>query len=138
MVNMGITMDENNGIVEKKRWLLFGLPFTFTKYVITPDILTIDSGFFKKVENDCYMYKIQDVKLERGFLQRLFGLGCVVCYTGDTTDPILRIHNVKNSKEVKEYVLKYSEEARLKRRTLNTLNISAEGDMQDIIDSDSI
>lgn len=131
-----ITPNEMNTLVEKKRWILFGLPWTFTTYTISQDMLTINSGMFTKEENDCYMYKIQDVKLERGFFQRLAGLGCVVCYTGDTTDPILRLHNIKNSKEVKDFILKYSEEARLKRRTLNTLNIGAAGvDTADLIDN---
>ena len=124
---------EDEMLVEKKRWALFGLPFTFTKYFIKKDILTIESGFFKKTEDDCYMYKIQDVELTRGFFQRLFGLGCVICYTGDTTHPKLYLHNIKNSKETKDFVLKYSEEARLKRRTLNTLNIGAH-DTEDIGD----
>ena len=38
--------------VERKRWLFLGLPFTFTKYSIKENTLTIESGFFKKVEND--------------------------------------------------------------------------------------
>ena len=46
--------------VEKKRWLFLGLPFTFTKYVIKEDMITVDTGVFTKVENDCYMYKVQD------------------------------------------------------------------------------
>ena len=124
---------EDEMLVEKKRWALFGLPFTFTKYFIKKDILTIESGFLKKTEDDCYMYKIQDVELTRGFFQRLFGLGCVICYTGDTTHPKLYLHNIKNSKETKDFILKYSEEARLKRRTLNTLNIGAH-DIEDIGD----
>ena len=121
-----IDIDSVESITEKKRWGLFGLPFTFTEYYVKKDILTISSGCFKKIEDDCYMYKIQDVELQRGFFQRLFGLGCVVCFTGDTTHPKLCLHNIRNSREVKDFIIKYSEESRLKRRTLNTLNISAE------------
>ncbi len=43
--------------VERKRWLFLGLPFTFTKYTIREDMITIDTGLLKTVENDCYMYK---------------------------------------------------------------------------------
>ncbi len=119
-------------LIEKKRWILFGLPFSFTKYIIKEDVLTIDSGLFKKVENDCYMYKIQDVKLERGFFQRLFGLGDVVCYTGDTTHQQLIIKNVKHSQEVKDFILDKSEEARMRRRTIHSLNIGAGGEDIDL------
>ncbi len=115
---------------ERQRWLLFGLPFTFTKYIIKEDILTIDSGLFKKVENDCYMYKIQDVKLERNLMQRMFGLGSVICYTGDTTHQQLILKNIRHSQEVKDFILDYSEAARMKRRTIHSLNIGADG--QDI------
>ncbi|MBO4347461.1 MAG: PH domain-containing protein, partial [Lachnospiraceae bacterium] len=78
---MGIEIvNDEEQVVERKRWGLFGLPFTFTKYIVKQDILTIESGCFTKKEDDCYMYKIQDVELTRNFMQRLFGLGCVICY----------------------------------------------------------
>lgn len=124
-------VDEVDGeIVERKRWVLFGLPWTFTVYSINKDVLTVNTGFFSKQENDCYMYKIQDVQLKSTFFQRMSGLGDVVCYTGDTTDRELVLKNIRNSKDVKNYILKNSEVARLKRRTLNTLNIGA-GDLDD-------
>lgn len=113
---------------ERKRWVLFALPFTFTKYHIAKDVLTIYTGFFNRAENDCYMYKIQDVQLKRGLFQRMSGLGTVICYTGDTTDKELILKNIKHSREVKDYILKNSEVARLKRRTLNMLNIGADID----------
>ena len=119
---------------EKQRWILFGLPFTFTEYIIKEDVLTIDSGFFKKVQNDCYMYKIQDVKLERSFLQRWFGLGNVICYTGDTTHQQLILKNIKHSQAVKDFILDYSEAARMKRRTIHSLDIGTASEEADLLD----
>lgn len=121
------------GFVERKRWLFLGLPFTFTKYTIEEDILTIQQGLLKTVENDCYMYKVQDVQHEASLMEKMFGLGTVICFTGDTTHPRLVLQHIKNSKDVKNFILKASEEARLKRRTVNMLDIGS-GDMSDIDD----
>lgn len=112
--------------VERKRWLFFGLPFTFTKYTVKEDMITIDSGLLKSVENDCYMYKVQDVELTATLVEKLFGLGTVVCHTGDTTHPTLKLEHIKNARVIKDFILKESEEARLKRRTVNMLDIGSE------------
>lgn len=117
--------------VEKKRWLFLGLPFTFTKYFIREDMITVDTGVFTKVENDCYMYKVQDVEHTASFWERITGLGTIICYTGDTTHPKLLIEHIRNSREVKDFILKESEEARLKRRTVNMLDIGS-GDLGDM------
>ena len=119
--------------VEKKRWLFLGLPFTFTKYVIKEDMITVDTGVFTKVENDCYMYKVQDVEHTASIWERMAGLGTIVCYTGDTTHPKLLIEHIRNSKAIKEFILKETEEARLKRRTVNMLDIGS-GEVEDIDD----
>ena len=64
-------------------------------------------------------------------MERIFKLGTIVCYTGDVTNPELKLVHVKHSREIKSYLLKQSEAARLKRRTLNTVDIGAHGaDMQ--------
>ncbi|MBD8918818.1 MAG: PH domain-containing protein [Lachnospiraceae bacterium] len=118
--------DENIKYRERKRWVFLGLPFTFTVYNIKDDVLTIDQGFFKKIENDCYMYKVQDVEHTQTFFERLVGLGTITCFTGDTTHPKLIIEHVKRSREIKNYILEASEAARMRRRTLNTLNIGTE------------
>ncbi len=129
--NMQQTADYDH--VERKRWLFFGLPWTFTVYRMKDDMLNVKSGFFKLVQDDCYMYKIVDVKLTQSLMERIFGLGTITCYTGDTTDKELILKHIKHSEEIKDYLLKTSEEARIKRRTVNMLDIGS-GDVSDIDD----
>ena len=88
---------------EKKRWGFFGLPFTFTTYMVTEELITVEEGFINKRENDCY--------------------------TGDTTNPELYLTHIKNAKNIKNFILEASEKARLKRRTMNMLDIGADADI---------
>lgn len=120
------------GYVERKRLLFFGLPWTFTKYEIKEDMITIDTGFLNTVENDCYMYKVQDVQLRTSLWEKIFGLGTVVCYTGDNTNPTLQLEHIKNAKEIKRFILEASEEARLRRRVLTTMDITSDAEDDDI------
>lgn len=132
-----VDMDTTPVFQERKRLLFFGLPWTFTKYTLSASLLTIDRGFLNTVQDDCYMYKIQDVKLNKSLWERLFKLATIVCYTGDVTHPEIRLEHIKNADTIKAYILKTSEEARLKRRTLNTMNIDAHNcdAHDDVIDS---
>lgn len=126
--------DEKPVFTERKRWLLFALPWTFTKFILREEILTVQTGFFKTLINDCYMYKIVDVQLERSLLEKMTGLGTVVCFTSDTTDKVLRLEHIKNSTQIKNFILEKSEKMRMKRRTLNTMSLNTDaGDVLDDI-----
>ncbi|MDD6615599.1 MAG: PH domain-containing protein [Lachnospiraceae bacterium] len=115
--------------MEKKRLLFFGLPWTFTKYTVTDEFITVNSGLLRQEENDCYLYKIIDVRLETSLAERIFGLGTVHCFSGDVTDPDLKLQHIRHAKEIKNYILKQSEEERLKRKTLNTQSLDGSADM---------
>ncbi|MGN0156310.1 MAG: PH domain-containing protein [Lachnospiraceae bacterium] len=128
-------MESTMEFVERKRWLFLGLPFTFTKYTVKEDMITVNTGLLKTAENDCYMYKVQDVELTATLAERIVGLGTVKCYTGDTTNPILLLEHIKNAKAIKNFILDASEKARMKRRTLNTLDIGT-GELSDLDPSD--
>ena len=127
-------IDDDDAVIfkERKRLLFLGLPWTFTKYTVTPSFITVESGLLSTTEDDCYMYKVADVKLTTSLMERIFKLGTIV------TNPELKLVHVKHSREIKSYLLKQSEAARLKRRTLNTVDIGAHGaDMADL-DHDGI
>ncbi len=123
--------------VERKRWVFLGLPFTFTKYRIGDELITVESGFLNRKEDDCYMYKVTDVRLERSFFERIVGIGTVVCITGDNTHPELRLLHIKNSKAIKDFILAQSETERQKHRVLNTMGIGHAGVAGDL-DGDGI
>lgn len=131
-------MKKEEGVIykERKRWKFTGLPFTFTVYSITEDKINIKKGLFSTVEDDCFMYKVQDVKLTKSFIERIFKLGTICCYCGDVTHPELKLVHIKNSKVIKDYLLVTSEEARRKRRTLHTMGIDAEELTEDELDID--
>lgn len=111
---------------ERKRILFFGLPLSFTTYRIEENKITIKKGLFRTVEDDTLMYRIQDVKLVKSLLERIFGLGTVVCYSSDVTDPHLHLTHIRHAQEIKNYILETAEVQRRKARTLHTMNLDTE------------
>lgn len=111
--------------VEKKRTKFLALPICFTTYTITEEKVNIKRGFLNITEDDAFLYKIQDVRLNRSLMERMFKLGTITCFTGDTTHPELKLIHIKNARTIKEFIVSGSEEARRKRRTLHSLDIDA-------------
>ncbi|MDD4113150.1 MAG: PH domain-containing protein [Herbinix sp.] len=117
--------------VERKRTKLLGLPLSYTKYTISEERLRITSGFLSIIEDDCFMYKIQDVRLTRSFMERIFKLGTITCYTGDTTHPKLELEHIKQAGTIKDFIMYSSEEARRKRRARRAQQMEAENSVED-------
>ena len=115
------------GFIEKKRTKFLGLPICFTTYTITDEKINIKSGFLSITEDDAFLYKIQDARLSKSMLERIFKLGTITCYTGDTTHPELKLMHVKHASEIKDYIIDTAEEARRKRRTLHSMDIDGDG-----------
>lgn len=120
---------------EPGRLLLFGIPWPFTKYELYENELVIVSGFLNIKENDCFMYRISDVELTRSFLQRIFGLSTVICYTSDVTDKTITMKNIKHGREIKDFINQNAERCRLRRRTVSMQNIGFD-DNSDLSDSE--
>lgn len=119
---------------EKKRSLFFGLPLSFTTYCIEEEKINRKAGFLRTVEDDTMMYRIQDVKLVKSLMERLFGLGTVVCFSSDVTDPKMELRHIRHAGEIKDYILKTSEKERRKVRTLHTMGLDADSGQADDIE----
>lgn len=100
---------------DRKR-IVFGLPWTFTKYGLSEDRIFIETGFLNLKENEVRLYRIMDVSLEKTLWQRLFGLGTITCYSSDKSMGTFKIHNIKKPSEVKELISSYVEEERARKR----------------------
>ena len=90
-------MPDKELMSERKRWGFLGLPFTFTKYIITDKKLLIETGFFTSNENEILLYKVIDMKYSRSLGQKMFGLGTIKLFSQDVTNPELEIKNIKHS-----------------------------------------
>jgi len=83
---------------------------------------------FSTREEEIRLYRIMDLTLERSFLQRIFGLGTIVCDTVDKSTPKLVIQNIKNARSVKELLSQAVEEERVKKRVSSREFMSVEDD----------
>ena len=89
---------------ERKRLLLFGLPWTFTIYSLDSEALNVQTGFFSQKFEEIKLYRIRDFTVRRSFFQRMFGLGTVHICSADSSSPEYDLKNIKNCMEVKKLI----------------------------------
>ena len=107
-------MDTNYIWNDRKR-IIFGLPWTFTKYSLEENSLFIKRGILNISEEEIRLYRILDITLKRSFWERLFGLGTLHLCTADKSTPEIDILHIKAPKEVRTLLSDKVEEARSAR-----------------------
>ena len=106
-----------NPIVWKDRKrIIFGLPWTFTKYALTKEKLFIQTGVFNLKEEEVRLYRIMDVTLRRSLWERLFGLGTIHCCSADKSGPEFDILHIRHSGEIKNMLSDMIEVQRTEKR----------------------
>lgn len=100
---------------DRKR-IIFGLPWTFTKYGLSEDRIFIETGLLNLNENEVRLYRIMDVSLTKKLWQRMFGLGTITCHSSDKSMGTFEIKNIKKPSEVKELISSYVEEERSRKK----------------------
>ena len=110
---------------DRKRY--FGMPLSFTRYMLSEDRLFISVGFFSIKDDEVLLYRVRDIDTQRTLWQRLFGVGTVTVMSSDKTMRVLTLKNVKDPVFVKELIHKQVEEMKIQRR-VRFGEISTDGD----------
>jgi len=113
----------------KRIWC--GLPWTFTKYELSREKMIIKTGFFTQNQDEVRLYRILDLSLRRGLLQRIFGLGTIQCHSVDKTMKNFEIKNIKDSENVKNRLSDLIEDARRTNRVSSREFMTESDDAQD-------
>ncbi len=109
-------MDRPGVVWRDRKRIVFGLPWTFTKYVLTKEKLLIQTGILSTKEEEVRLYRIMDVTLRRSLAQRLFGLGTIHCCSADKSTPEFDIKWIPDSAAVKEKLSDLVEAERMAKR----------------------
>lgn len=117
---------------DRKR-IIFGLPWTFTRYSLTEEKLLVDTGFFNRKEEEVRLYRILDITLQRPLGQRIWGLGTIKLNTADKSTPELEIKRIRQSRKFKEMLSDMVEHERDEKR-IAAREFMGYGDMDDDMD----
>jgi uncharacterized membrane protein YdbT with pleckstrin-like domain len=112
-------LDKINIIWKDRKRIIFGLPWSFTKYSLSENRIFIETGILNYEQNEVRLYRVLDLQLTRSFFQRLFGLGTIKVSSSDQSMKNFEIKNIKNSMEVKETLSRLVEEQRDAKRVVN-------------------
>lgn len=109
-------MDRPGVVWQDRKRIIFGLPWTFTKYVLTKEKLLVQTGILNTKEEEVRLYRIMDVTLRRSLAQRMFGLGTIHCCSADKSTPEFDIKWIPDSAAVKEKLSDLVEAERMAKR----------------------
>ncbi len=116
---------------DRKR-IIFGLPWSFTKYKLYDDKFQICTGFLSRKEEEIRLYRIMDLTLQKSLGQRIFGMGTIKVESADKTTSEFLIKNIKKPDTVRDLLSDKVEVARRKNRVSGREYMSAD----DIDDDD--
>lgn len=73
-----------------------GLPWNFTRYVLTDKKLIIRTGFLNIKEERVELYRIVDMSMNHPLGQRIFGCGTINLMSKDVSSPTIILKEVRD------------------------------------------
>lgn len=108
-----VALDEEPVIwMDRKRVTIFALPWSFTKYELTPSRLTVSTGFINQREEEVRLYRVKDVTYTQSLIERIGGTGTLCIISNDASIPEIHLVHIKNARKVKDVISQSVEVAR--------------------------
>jgi uncharacterized membrane protein YdbT with pleckstrin-like domain len=85
-------------------WLCLAASYLYHRlsvdYMLTTQRFVHQAGFLRRVINRVEVIDIDDVSVEQGFVERMFGVGTIKLLSSDTSDPTLVLRGIDDVKRV--------------------------------------
>lgn len=69
-----------------------------TKYILTPERLTVERGFLSKSVSNLELWRVTDIEIRQTITQKSFGACFVQLITTDVSDPVVNIDGLPYAK----------------------------------------
>ncbi|MCX6967688.1 MAG: PH domain-containing protein [Verrucomicrobia bacterium] len=83
-----------------------------TRYRLTTQRFIVRRGIIAKHLDEVELYRIKDVSVNQGFIQRILGYGSITVLANDETTPVILMVGILSPLEIKEIIRKYYRAAR--------------------------
>jgi uncharacterized membrane protein YdbT with pleckstrin-like domain len=107
------------GIVVPVVWLCMGAYLLYQRlsveYSLSTQRFVIQSGILRRVTNRIEVIDIDDVTVEQGFIERMFGVGTIKILSSDVSDPKVLLPGIDEVKRIATMIDDVRREERRKR-----------------------
>ena len=87
-------------------FLLLGVYITVksTRYKLTTQRFFVQTGLISKKVEELELFRIKDVSMKQGVIQRILGVGNVTILSTDDSTPVIHVSGIANPEKVKEAI----------------------------------
>ncbi len=99
-----LKLTEQEILWKDRKRTIFGLPLSFTRYILHEDRIILSKGFLNVTEDEVMLFRILDFKLKMSFGQRIFRVGTIELTTSDATNKEFCLLSIKKPRAVKQLI----------------------------------
>jgi membrane protein YdbS with pleckstrin-like domain len=107
------------GVIVAVIWIVLAVNYLIERlsvsYMLTTQRFVHQRGLFNRVINRIEVIDIDDVTVEQGFIERMFGVGTIKLLSSDTSDPTLNLRGIDDAKRIAALIDDVRRDERRKR-----------------------